>query len=145
METKTTRSFVGEWYVHWMVPHDPKRWMASDNPAVYVRMHVYAESSGNWLDARLESPREDWGMYGQYNPTTGVWEGRWWAAPIPNDSAPDNRWGYFKFTLTASGETFTGEWNNAGLHPNDWYSWDGYKVCDAHTCPKLIKGGKWPR
>lgn len=121
--------------------------MSSDDPNVFVRMHVYPESSGNELDARLESLGlgEDWGMYGQFDPATGLWNGRWWAAPLLNDSTPNNRWGEFRFTLAADGKTFTGEWTNKGLHPDKWYRWDGYKVCEGYHCTLPIKGGAWPR
>lgn len=145
---KTTKlSYVGEWYVHWVGPGYPKKWMSSDDPNVFVRMHVYPESSGNGLDARLESLGlgEDWGMYGQFDPATGLWNGRWWAAPLLNDSTPNNRWGEFRFTLAADGKTFTGEWTNKGLHPDKWYRWDGYKVCEGYLCTLPIKGGAWPR
>jgi len=143
----TPPSFTGEWYVHWQGPGYPEKWMNSDNPNVLVRMQVYAESSGNGLDARLESLGlgEDWGMHGQYDAATRVWKGRWWAAPIPNDAAPNNRWGNFSFTLDFDGKTFTGKWDNEGLHPGKWYGWDGYKVCEAYSCTQPVKGGKWPR
>lgn len=80
---KTTNiSFAGEWYVHWQGPGYPEKWMNSDDPGVFIRMQVYAESSGNGLDARLESLGlgEDWAMHGQYDTATRVWTGRWWAA-----------------------------------------------------------------
>ncbi len=145
---KTTQiSFACEWHVHWQGPGYPEKWMGSDNPKVSVRMHVYAESSGNGLDARLESLGlgEDWCMYGQYDAATWVWAGRWWAAPIPKDTASDNRWGYFSFTLAPDGKTFTGQWDNEGLHKGTFYGWDGYKVCEAYQCAQQVKGGKWPR